>query len=95
VILPRLSCGHWTAPGNSCTKRPAGANLRFRVHQGQARPTRCLARLLTADEEERTELVQCLLSYAYEDFVEGIRPWVTGSASLAGQGWQAQIELLL
>jgi MoxR-like ATPase len=42
-----------------------------------------LARLLTADEEERTELVQFHPSYAYEDFVEGIRPRVTGEAGLA------------
>src|SRR5207237_8930680 len=42
-----------------------------------------LARLPTADEEERTELVQFHPSYAYEDFVEGIRPRVTGEAGLA------------
>jgi 5-methylcytosine-specific restriction protein B len=42
-----------------------------------------LARLLTADEEERTELVQFHPSYAYEDFVEGIRPRVTGEAGLS------------
>jgi len=42
-----------------------------------------LARVLTADGEERTELVQFHPSYAYEDFVEGIRPRVTGDAGLA------------
>jgi 5-methylcytosine-specific restriction enzyme B len=42
-----------------------------------------LARVLTADEEERTELVQFHPSYAYEEFVEGIRPRVTGEAGLA------------
>ncbi len=42
-----------------------------------------LAGLLAGDEEGRLEVVQFHPSYAYEDFVEGIRPRVTEGSGLA------------
>jgi 5-methylcytosine-specific restriction endonuclease McrBC GTP-binding regulatory subunit McrB len=42
-----------------------------------------LARLLAGNEDGRVELVQFHPSYAYEDFVEGIRPVVTEGRGLA------------
>lgn len=42
-----------------------------------------LARLLASDEEGRVEVVQFHPSYAYEDFIQGIRPVVTEGSTLA------------
>lgn len=42
-----------------------------------------LARALSDGDEERVEVVQFHPSYAYEDFIEGIRPRVTNDAGLA------------
>lgn len=42
-----------------------------------------LARLLAGDEDGHVEVVQFHPSYAYEDFIEGIRPVVTEGSGLA------------
>lgn len=49
---------------------------------GKTMAARELARVMTAGEEDRVDVVQFHPSYAYEDFVEGIRPKLTQDAGL-------------
>ena len=51
--------------------------MRGRPRTGKTFVAKQVARVLSDGDEERVEVVQFHPSYAYEDFIEGIRPRTT------------------